>query len=207
MVIWMTRAYAQCMHRRQTPRVKNGQVQKKNNWSLTTHYSQTITPEDLVIDRKRPGKGYRHLLRQQDVVRFAKLLPDWEELSAGLSAVVLAEGDPNEQGSIYMDVITLNAWPVGYWTEHSERWYQEHRGIIEKLGVEVEKRGKWRLVKWDEDTARAFQLLHVFVHELGHLHDHTTKEAGGLFGSEKYAEDYATKWSELIWERYFDEFA
>ena len=34
-----------------------------------------------VVGRLKPGFGYRHVLRQQDVADFLRLLPDWGRLA------------------------------------------------------------------------------------------------------------------------------
>src|SRR4051794_34332005 len=80
------------INRKSAPNVKAGRVQRQNNWTLTRTYynSEQRIP---VIDRKRPGAEYRHLLRKKDVVNFVGILPDWNEISKGLNAIVLAAGD------------------------------------------------------------------------------------------------------------------
>jgi len=42
--------------RKSAPRVKRGQVQKKNNWEETPNYYNTFQAVP-VIDRRRPGYG------------------------------------------------------------------------------------------------------------------------------------------------------
>jgi hypothetical protein len=84
------------IRRKSAPGVKGGVVQRKNNWAETPGYDITPQPRPF-IDRQRPGAGYRHLL-ERDVERFVELLPDWEELSQGLNAIVLAPGDPGVLG-------------------------------------------------------------------------------------------------------------
>ena len=44
--------------------MKRGRVQKKNDWKLTPTYYNSAQAL-AVIDRKRPGEGYRHLLRRR----------------------------------------------------------------------------------------------------------------------------------------------
>jgi hypothetical protein len=60
--------------RRTGTKVCDGRVRHKNNWG----HSPTAfnTTAELRVYREKPGKGYRHLLRQQDVRRFLGLLPD-----------------------------------------------------------------------------------------------------------------------------------
>ena len=60
--------------RRTGTKVCDGRVRHKNHWG----HSPTVfnTTAELRVYREKPGKGYRHLLRQQDVRRFLGLLPD-----------------------------------------------------------------------------------------------------------------------------------
>src|SRR3954467_5353308 len=78
-------------------RVKNGVVQKKNNWARTPTYWNT-RQELPVIDRQRPGRGYKHLLRAHHIDDFISIVPDWDELSRGLDAILLAPGERNLDG-------------------------------------------------------------------------------------------------------------
>jgi hypothetical protein len=58
-----------------------------------------------------------------------------------------------------------------------------------------------------EATARAYQLLHVLLHEIGHHHDlMTTRSRKECARGETYAEEYAYRYEALIWERYLSEF-
>jgi hypothetical protein len=77
--------------------VKHGRVQKKNNWEETPNYYNTfqVVP---VVDRRRPGYGYRHLLMQRDVLRFIEILPEWDEIARELDAIVLAPGSASSYG-------------------------------------------------------------------------------------------------------------
>ena len=53
------------INRKSAPGVSGGRVQKKNNLEWTANY-YTTAPPSLVIDRQRPGQGYRHVLMQWD---------------------------------------------------------------------------------------------------------------------------------------------
>src|SRR4051794_30335202 len=80
------------LNRKATPRVVKGNVQKKNNWGLSEDYYYAPRRREVVIDRKRPRPGYRHLLTKKDLLDFIALLPDWDEIAVGLNAIVLAPG-------------------------------------------------------------------------------------------------------------------
>lgn len=189
--------------RKTNPGVRHGTVKKKHRTDLSPHYfnHDQDTP---IIDRLRPGEGYRHLIRKPDLERFIQLLPDWAELSKGLNAVILAPGEPNLQGYYYRKVVAICAWEREITGEYSIDFVDEHRSIIDRLGVRIEKRVEESLfLHWTEGTARAFQLLHIFPHELGHHHDRmTTKLQRSCGRGEDYAEAYANEYSEKIWAAY-----
>ncbi len=195
-------------HRKSAPKVVNGKVQRKNRTDLTATYFNTpqATP---VIDRLKPGFGYRHILKRKDVLTFIELLPDWKELSKGLNAVILAPGDAVCAGWYRtIGIVAICAWDRDLWSTLSPIGFDFERRIIEKLGVPCEEtpRGNF-LCKWTESTIRAFQLLDVFLHELGHHHDRmTTKSQRRCCRGEGYAEQYAKRFGDLIWDRYIARF-
>jgi hypothetical protein len=80
---------------------------------------------------------------------------------------------------------------------------REHRDVFDLLGVIVEERaGGYWLVKWTEGRARAFQLLHVLLHELGHHRDRMTTRSrqGAAPRGEAFAETYARQYESRIWD-------
>jgi hypothetical protein len=188
------------------PRVIDGQVLRKNNTRRSpSAFSRRERP---VIERRKPGVGYRHVLRQAEVATFLELLPDWEELSEGLNAVVLAGGDFGCDGWYKPGVVALCAWERGLWRVISASWYSEHADIFEQIGVPCEELDDGRyLCRWTEPTIRAYLLLHVLTHELGHHHDRmTTRSKADCCRGEDYAEEYARRYQALIWDRYLQEF-
>ena len=49
--------------------------------------------------------------------------------------------------------------------------------------------------------------MHVFLHELGHHHDRiTTRSMQTPSRGEGYAEEYAHRYGEQMWQKYFDVF-
>lgn len=193
--------------RKTTPKVRDGRVQRKNRSARTPTYWNTYQKEPQ-FDREDPGRGYRHLLRSADVMRFIELLPAWDELAVGLDAVVLAEGEPDVDGWHSFGVIGLCAWERGLWRYHSPDYYHDHAMLWERLGVPARKAGGGLYeLRFTEGTARAYQLLHVFLHELGHHHDRmTTRSRGRAARGEPYAEAYAHEHAETVWSRYLSEF-
>jgi hypothetical protein len=204
------------VHRKTNPRVRDGKVQRKNRTAVSPHYSQT--PQDRpIVDRQRPGEGYRHLLTKSQLYQFIDLLPDWAELSHGLNAVVLAPGDQRAMGWCGRGIVAICAWERELHGEWSVDFIADHRGVLDRLGVviepvfdDVEDEQRYRpnpdyqLCRFSETSARGFQLMHIFLHELGHHHDRiTTRSQRSASRGEGYAEQYAHRYGEEIWASYF----
>ncbi len=194
-------------YRKTTPKVKQGKVQRKNRCAPTPNYYNTPQRRP-VIDRRKPGFGYRHILRKVDVERFIHLLPDWPELSRGLNAILLAPGSDDCYGWHRPGIIAVCAWQRELWSEASPWWYEKDRRTFERIGVACEPAENGRvLLQWTESTIRAFQLTDVLLHELGHHHDRmTTRSQRRCARGEEYAERYAVRYSRLIWDRFLNEF-
>ncbi len=192
------------MNRKSTPKVKSGRVQKKNNWTKTPRKSGERIP---LIDRQRPNDGYRHFLKRRDIEEFISILPDWDELSRGLDVVVLSSRD-DSMGWCSPGTVAICAWEAELWWEEADRDFVEsHRDVLERLGVAIEQKGGNLVVKWTEPQARAFQLLHIFLHELGHHHDRmTTRSRRSAARGESFAETYADRYASRIWDEYLARF-
>jgi hypothetical protein len=186
--------------------VRQGRVQKKNNQTLTGNYYNAWLPQ-LIVDRRRPGPGYRHLLSASDVYRFLKLLPDFQDLTRGLNGIVLASGNPECFGYHVPGVIHLCAWPRDLWITLSREGYEYEKLWLERLCVPCEPCAKNVICKFDEQSARGHQLLATLLHELGHHHDRmATRSQHRAARGEAYAEEYSRKHTELVFERYCREF-
>jgi hypothetical protein len=192
--------------RKVTPKVVSGKVQKKNFQDTTFNYWDH-DPGYPIIDRQRPGEGQRHLLTKAEIQKFIDILPDWSELSKGLKAIVLAPDD-DCAGWCLDGIVAICGWDRELWMDYHPNFYKEHRGVLDRLGVETEQgEGGRMLCKYTENQAKAFQLLHIFLHELGHHHDRmTTKNKERTGRGEKYAEEYALKYMETIWSEYLKRF-
>ena len=192
--------------RKSTPKVAGGQVQKKNNAEMTASYYDTPQPRP-VIDRQRPGAGYRHVLKQRDIETFIGLLPDWGELSRGLNAIVLAPGECSTNGWHTPGVVGVCAWEADLWVDYAVSHYEDHKPIFDRLGVSSHPIKDGVMCEFTEAQARAYQLIHILLHELGHHHDRlTTKPKGRPNRGEPYAEAYALQYEARIWERYQEAF-
>ncbi len=192
--------------RKTAPKVVDGKVQWKSRWAETPSYYNT--PQEIpAIDRQRPGPGYRHLIKKKDLVSFISILPDWTELSVGLDVVVLAPGERGCHGWHQPGIVAICAWERELWHETSGEFVEEHQDLLDRLGVAVEKKQRDYICKFDEASARAFQFLHIMLHELGHHHDRMTTESQyEAARGEDYAEQYAKRYEKTIWHRYFEVF-
>lgn len=196
-------------NRKSAPQVVKGRVQKKNNWSLSTDYYEAPEPRTVVIDRKRPGDGYKHVLNKSDIYQFLEILPDWKNLTVGLNAIVLAPGEAGIAGYHVPGVVHICAWEKDPWLETNRDYYEAHQDIFERLGVPCEETADgFYLCKFDERTIRGYQLLHILLHELGHHHDRmTTRSQKRSSRGEQYAEEYARLHEIAIWQQYQKVFA
>jgi len=195
------------MNRKTTTKVVGGKPQRKNRWQQTPNCYNT-TQEQPAIDRRRPGAGYRHVLKKRDVERFIRLLPDWEQLSIGLNVVVLAPGNLTCDGWHRPSVVAVCAWNIDQAIRVESWYYHAHKRIFKKLGVPCTKLGNGEfLCEFTGSTIRAYQLLHILLHELGHHHDRmTTKLQCRSSRGERFAERYALNYADRIWEDYLEEF-
>lgn len=205
--------------------MKNGRVQKKNR-----HVPSRALA--LVLDRESPARGYRHVVTKNDVRRFIDLLPDWAELSVGLTSVVLSRGGTSYDGmycafpSERSSVVHLSAWRQDLWVPVDTEYFEAHREVLAQLHVawehdvharaqhehvdsEEDERGAWEqnekkvVCRFTSDQARAFMLLHVFLHELGHHHDWmTSRVPRATWRGESYAERFAVERGIELFEPY-----
>lgn len=195
------------MNRRTAPKVVGGKPQRKNRWQKSPSYYNT-RQEAPAIDRRRPGPGYRHVLKKRDVERFISLLPDWRGLSIGLNVIQLAPGYPTYDGWHRPGVVAVCAWDIDQAIEVSSWYYRKHREVFERLDVPcTECDGDEFQCHFNDSTIRAYQLLHLLLHELGHHHDRmTTKSKRRASRGEGFAERYALNYADRIWKRYLEEF-
>jgi hypothetical protein len=145
------------------------------------------------------------------------------------------DDDDGCMGWCQQGVVAVCAWAHDLWWDLVEEpWIAEHQPILKRLDVTCQAltddeasarffegldvpaatRARWaaRLLKhrhfeipWTEPQARAFQLLHILPHELGHHHDRITSRQQRTAGrGEPYAEHYANQVLETLWPSYTD---
>jgi hypothetical protein len=191
--------------RKDATRVKTGR--RRHHWHPTVD-AAALPGTRVLFERRRPGRGYRHVLRKSDIQRFIGLLPDWDELAQGLEGIVLLPGDPEYQGMCFETWVGVFAWPRELWQLHDPRYLHDLRESMTRLRVPLERDGGGPVIaKWTEEAVRAYQLLDVLLHELGHHHDRmTTRRQKHVSRGESYAEKYAAQYADQIWDAYIAEF-
>ncbi|MFL5844320.1 MAG: hypothetical protein ACJ762_06470 [Solirubrobacteraceae bacterium] len=192
--------------RRGALRVRDGRVLRKNNWKPDHRDYYALPQADIQIERAHPGPGYRHVVTVPQVRDFLGLLPDWDELAVGLRAISLWEGSVDRLGLWNPGVVVLNAWDQDLWWDNTHvDWVDKNQQMLELLNVEIVQHGEqriWLELRWTEAQARAFSLLDVLVHELGHHHDWMTNAGEDASRGEPYAEAYVRRVQQTIWPAY-----
>lgn len=194
--------------RKTNPKVVSGKVQKKNNDQPTHNYYDHAEPQ-LVIDRRRPGPGARHLLKVEDIKSFIEIIPDWAELSQGIDAIALLPKDDECFGFYnYAGVVKISAWPVDHWIEIGEALLARRKWLLETLGVEMEELSYGGyLAKFTENQAKAFQLLGTFLHELGHHVDRMNcRRKHDCPGGEPFAIKFEQDMQKAVWPAFVKRF-
>ena len=76
---------------------------------------------------------------------------------------------------------------------------------VERESIDEDPSGEW--CYFDETSIRGFQLMHIFLHELGRYHDQmSTRSKLDAARGESYAEQYAIQYADKIWDRYIEAF-
>ena len=87
-----------------------------------------------------------------------------------------------------------------------ERCVCEESGVCENKRTCGEKEGSW-LCYFTESQAKAFMLMHIFLHELGHHVDRLrSKNQSSVNGGEDFAEKYAEARFKELWPAYVQKF-
>lgn len=187
-------------NRRTATKVKDGRVQKKNP-KLPTGLG------GYVLDRESPGRGFRHVVSKRDLQAFTEIIPEWHKFSQRLERIVLSRHSSNDGEYAFYHreetgAIFLCAWRDDLWQEVRHGYFDSHRQIFERLGVSFDLGKETAFCRFTEAQARAFMLLHVFVHELGHHHDRLNQKHRDSSRGEAYAERFANSRFEQLYNPY-----
>ena len=190
-------------NRKTSPKVRGGKVQKKNNHRLTLK-------RGFVVDRVSPRKGFKHLVTKQELFDFIELIPNWQQVLYGIECILLSEGSDEVDG-LYLPyrrektgIIRISAWRKELVQEIRKDYFDAHISIFEKIDLKFERRKDCVNCWFDEPKAKAFVLMHVFLHELGHHHDFMQRRA--ISSGETFAQDFAKRLENTIWPKYIEKF-
>src|SRR3954452_23764667 len=101
-----------------------------------------------------------------------------------------------------LDLLAVERVPITESAEHAE-----FVDDLWALGVRVPRPLGEIEVRWTDAQARAYQLLHILPHELGHHHDRmTTRSRRNAARGEPFAEAYANRVLDRIWADYATRF-
>lgn len=192
--------------RRTATRIKKGTVQKKNRHAKTPNYWNT-RQDEIQIDIENPGKGYKHFLKKRDIKQFLEILPNREEIDIEFDAVLLARGSYYRDGWYENGVVGICAWEKEMTKEYSLGYFKAHKEIFDRLEVRYTLKEDLVICDFTENQIKAYLLLHIFLHELGHHHDRINTKSRKITRGENYAESYALKYEEIIWHKYFECFS
>ena len=192
--------------RKTTPKVRSGKVAKKNNHNLTSL-------EGYIVDRERPEKGFKHVIKKKEIHDFIDIIPGWSEFSDGIHYIVLDTGGDNFDG-IYRHFdfdktgsIWLSAWPEELWIDCDDEYFKEHKCHFDMIGIVYEQNDDEWICHFTESGAKAFMLMHIFLHELGHHVDKLrSRNQDMMVGGEDFAEKFANTMFNKVWPLYIKKF-
>jgi hypothetical protein len=194
------------MHRKTAMKVQGGRPLRKNNWKADRGDYWTRSQHEIRLDKLDPGRGYRHVVTIEQLRTVIHLLPEWDEVAVGLDAIALAPGTRYVEGKYFTGygVIDICAWPRRLWdTAAAAAHVDDHRPLLDLLGVDYRRNQHGYEIRWTAAQARAYQLVHILPHELGHHHDMITSRRKRNTGrGEHYAEHYANRVLDEVWPAY-----
>ena len=188
-------------NRRTATKVKSGRVQRKNRLRPSGY-------DGLVLDRESPGRGFRHVVSKRDIQAFIDIVPEWHRFSERLERIVLGRplhGCDGEYFFYYREetgAIFLRAWDDDLWVDLHKGYFDSHQQIFERLGVSYDRREEHVTCRFTEGQARAFMLLHILMHELGHHYDRIHQKHHDSSKGEDYAEKFATSRFDQLFPEY-----
>jgi hypothetical protein len=162
-----------------------------------------------VLARESPAKGCRHVVTKRDIRLLTGIIPDWHSLADGLESIILTSSGYDHDGRYQIfhrektASIQIPAWEGDLWQVFTEEYFREHSGILELLGVATEPHQDGTECRFTLEQVKAFLLLHVFLHELGHHVDRMASKAQRESRrGEHFAEKYANELCSVIWPNY-----
>ncbi|TDF37224.1 hypothetical protein EYS14_13790 [Alteromonadaceae bacterium M269] len=189
--------------RKVTPKVRDGKVQKKNRHQWT-EFQELLDQETFSTIKMKPQEGYIHVVDRKSALKFVKLIPDWEDMSKGLSALVPDIDGCNHQTDMNYYPNSYNSiWLSPFPKDMTLYWPKEfgegHKEVTDLLGIEQEEIDDEEIkTVWTKPKAQAWQLLHLFLYDLYCHHECMLQGKDNYHHSDKLAEEYAIKTSAII---------
>jgi hypothetical protein len=179
-------------------------VSPKNRTAITEVHG-------YVIEKTPAGRGYMHVVSPKQLREFIEIIPDWQMLSRHLECITLGGGSDNA-GLYYPHErrrtgrIWLYAWEKNLWSEVCKDWLTDHRHILDAIGATYFIKLDSAICRLTVAQARAFSLLHVFMHEVGHHRDFLRRRGYSLPNCEWVAEEFANNLFQTLLPRYVERF-
>lgn len=193
--------------RKTATKIKNGRVSNKNRNIETSNYWNT-RQDEILIDIQKPGKGYKHFLKKRDIKQFWNIIPDKEKIGIELDAIVLAEGNNTYDGWYQNGVICICAWEKEMSREMNYKYFEDHKDLFERLEVKYILKKDYVICDFNENQIKAFQLLRVMTHEIGHHIDRIrTRTRRTCPRGEVFAFNFEKVYEKKIWNKYFEYFS
>jgi len=142
------------------------------------------------------------------VQAFIDIVPEWDRFSERLERIAIVGSSDGHDGLYEFyhreetGAIFLLAWPDDLWMDVATPYFDAHQQIFERLGVSYDRLPDAVMCRFTEAQARAFVLLHVFMHELGHHYDQIHQKHLATTKGEDYAERFATSRFEQLFPTY-----
>jgi hypothetical protein len=128
----------------------------------------------------------------------------------GIEAIVLTAGGADHHGRYRTysrektGAIEIPAWEEDLWRWHTRPFFEHHRSFFERIELAFDDADDDEVeCRYTKAQAKAYLLLHVFLHELGHHVDRmqSKQQTAGRRG-EELAERYANELLEVLWPSY-----
>lgn len=199
------------IQRKSAMKVKDGRVQKKNSWSVGQGY---LGESRVAIDRRKAGRGYRHVVTPHEVERFLLILPTWKQWSKSLDRIWLDSGSAYLSGWFRRGEIAICAFPCNLQVAFDYAALGREIDFITRLRIPMERVEDEELAedgfdvvcRFTRATARYYALMRVLVHELGHHVDLETNKKQWCSRGEEFAENYGRDLEHRMWDDYIGEF-
>ena len=149
-------------------------------------------------------------MTKREILEFLELIPDWRTVLDGIERIRLHGGSDKWDG-LYRHFekeetgcIWLSAWQCNLTLEITKSYFNEHRSIFDRIELKFERKKDVVICWFDEGKAKAFTLVHVLLHELGHHVD--SRQRSFCASGEPYAEGFAKRLEDEVWSKYIKKF-